>query len=536
MRLFLGLTVPVVACGLLAGTAQAQLRVANWNISFYTGTGRVADIQAAVYGVFNGRSMSPDVLALQEFTTAAALSTFVGVLNSAPGSPGDWAAAPFITGPDTQSVLVYRTSKVDLIRALTIAVGSSASTDQPRSTYRYDLRAKGYTSANATFAIYNVHMKAGDTSADNARRLVESTNIRDNASGMDTNGAGTGLPAGYHFILAGDLNMQSAGQSSYQELISGAGGNLGRFYDPICRPGIYYTPGGGTDAGSWNNNPAFAAIHTQDPATTAGMDDRYDQILLGGTLVDSVGMDYVGNPTVRWNLNTWNDPNHSYRCWGNDGTSYNTPLTTTGNAQVGPAIAQALINCATTSGGHLPVYLDLRVPAKVAAPLTVDFGTVAQGSTATAGLTIGNGGDTALFGAAGVAALSYTLAASAGFTAPPGTFTDAAGGAVNTHTITMSTAAPGTFSGTITVTATGADAPTRTIQVTGRVLPPCGTSDFNGDGDFGTDADIEAFFACLGGTCCPTCFEGGSDFNGDGDFGTDADIESFFRVLGGSPC
>jgi hypothetical protein len=66
--------------------------------------------------------------------------------------------------------------------------------------------------------------------------------------------------------------------------------------------------------------------------------------------------------------------------------------------------------------------------------------------------------------------------------------------------------------------------------------PACGTSDFNGDGDFGTDADIEAFFACLGGSCCATCFPGGADFNGDGDFGTDADIEAFFRVLGGGNC
>jgi len=64
----------------------------------------------------------------------------------------------------------------------------------------------------------------------------------------------------------------------------------------------------------------------------------------------------------------------------------------------------------------------------------------------------------------------------------------------------------------------------------------CGGQDFNGDGDFGTDQDIEAFFACLGGNCCTTCFCQGSDFNGDGDFGTDADIEAFFRVLGGGNC
>jgi hypothetical protein len=60
------------------------------------------------------------------------------------------------------------------------------------------------------------------------------------------------------------------------------------------------------------------------------------------------------------------------------------------------------------------------------------------------------------------------------------------------------------------------------------------TSDFNQDGDFGTDQDIEAFFACLAGHCCVTCAS--SDFNNDGDFGTDQDIESFFRVLAGGAC
>ena len=62
------------------------------------------------------------------------------------------------------------------------------------------------------------------------------------------------------------------------------------------------------------------------------------------------------------------------------------------------------------------------------------------------------------------------------------------------------------------------------------------TADFNCDGDFGTDQDIEAFFACLAGTCPPAPCTSSADFNGDGDFGTDQDIEAFFRVLAGSPC
>jgi cytochrome c peroxidase len=62
----------------------------------------------------------------------------------------------------------------------------------------------------------------------------------------------------------------------------------------------------------------------------------------------------------------------------------------------------------------------------------------------------------------------------------------------------------------------------------------CGSADFNGDGDAGTDADVESFFACLAGNCCEHC--GSVDFNSDGDVGTDGDIESFFRVLAGGPC
>ncbi len=64
----------------------------------------------------------------------------------------------------------------------------------------------------------------------------------------------------------------------------------------------------------------------------------------------------------------------------------------------------------------------------------------------------------------------------------------------------------------------------------------CGTSDFNCDGDVGTDADIEAFFACLSGSCPPPPCANSADFNGDGDVGTDQDIEAFFRVLSGLPC
>jgi hypothetical protein len=66
--------------------------------------------------------------------------------------------------------------------------------------------------------------------------------------------------------------------------------------------------------------------------------------------------------------------------------------------------------------------------------------------------------------------------------------------------------------------------------------PACGSADFNCDGDIGTDADIESFFACLAGTCPTAPCTSTADFNADGDIGTDSDIESFFRVLAGGSC
>jgi len=71
------------------------------------------------------------------------------------------------------------------------------------------------------------------------------------------------------------------------------------------------------------------------------------------------------------------------------------------------------------------------------------------------------------------------------------------------------------------------------MQTTGSA---CGSVDFDGDGDEGTDSDIEAFFAAIGGGECATGTCGSIDFDGDGDEGTDSDIEAFFRVIGGGSC
>ena len=72
--------------------AVAQLRVVTWNVTNYS-SGRVADFQTAIYGTHQGRSLAPDVLIGQEFLSQTGVNNFLGILNTATGSPGDWAAA-----------------------------------------------------------------------------------------------------------------------------------------------------------------------------------------------------------------------------------------------------------------------------------------------------------------------------------------------------------------------------------------------------------------------------------------------------------
>lgn len=462
-----GAAIAVAAFLSAVGVAEAQLRIVSWNISNYSG-GRIADIQTTVYGVApNGLQMRPDVICAQEFISNSALSAFLSALNTAPGSPGDWAAAPFpipqapqSSLPDTQSVMFYRTSRVTFLGTRTIALGSTDTTNQPRNTYRHDIRPVGYSNATTAIAMYNVHLKAGSAASDEARRLIESQRIRNNAEGLDTNGAGSGLPAGYNFMVLGDFNVQNSNDDSYVELIGSQANNAGRLFDPIASPG------------TWTSNAAFRFIHTQDPSTSAGMDDRYDFVLVSGGLINGSGLEYVGNPAIPYSTSTWNDPNHSYRAWGNDGSSCcNSPLNTSGNSMVGDIIAQAIKNCATTSGGHIPVFVDVRVPGKVSAStLNLNFGTVPVGALATQNLTVTNAGNTALWTVNGVASLVYTLAASSGFTAPGNTFTETSAPGGFSHILSMNTSTPGVKTGTITINSNDPDQPALVVTVSGEVV------------------------------------------------------------------
>ena len=486
-------SVAAFCAGVIAPSAMAQLRVANWNISNYSG-GRTADLQTSMYTSFNGEAMAPDVIICQEFLSQAAADSFLTILNTAPGGPGDWMAAPFQNGNDTDNAMFYRTSRVDFLGMTVIQVGALPPAP-PRDVNRYDVRLKDYAAPEAVVAIYSAHMKAGSSADDQARRLIEAQNIRNNAET---------LPVGWNFMLGGDFNIQSSSQAAYQELIGSQSNNDGRFWDPIFTPG------------SWNNSGTYRFVHTQDPIGAGGVDDRHDQLLTSFSLVDGVGLDYIGDAAIPYSTVTWDDPNHSYRCWGNDGTSFNTTLTVAGNAMVGPTIAQALINVAN-GAGHLPVFLDLRVPGKVGAPVLVDVGNVNQNDVVDAMVPVSNAGDIALWSVDGIADLNYTLVGSVGITIAGGPFVAAAGAGSTIHLAGIDTSALGPINKSVAVLSDDIDEPVFIVQIVGAVVAQVcpGDADGNSAVDLG---DVNTVLFNFGSVVTPGT-NGDVDGNGTVDLG-----------------
>lgn len=500
-----------IASVLLAAVAGGELRVVTYNISNYSG-GRTRDLQNVIFRRFEGRSMTPDVIVCQEFLSQAAVNSFRNMLNDPNllrdpnydvGRANDWLAAPFIDGPDTDGALFYRGSKLVLDpNGVKIVSQGGPPPDPPRNTLRYTFTLKGYdpNAAGAKLVIYNAHFKAqdngnndySDPNSDEARRVVEARRIREDARS---------LPIETPFLLAADLNTRRAAAVEYQVLVGSESDNRGRFFDPI------------NSAGTWYENAAYALLHTQDPADSSGMDDRFDQILVREALIDGDGFDYVGDASIPYSTETWNDAHHTYRAWGNDGTSFNRRLTVQGNEMVGEIIAQAIINVAA-GGGHIPVFLDLRVPPKIDSPTVVDFGRVQRGEPAEQPLTVINSGDVSLWGAAGIADLRYALSASEGFDAPSGEFFEPAGGGGNTHTITMDTSTEGQKHGTLTIACNAPEQPQRLVTLVGEVIAERVEGDVNGDGRV-DQIDLAIVLASYGRCEGQQGYDGRADLDGD---------------------
>jgi endonuclease/exonuclease/phosphatase family metal-dependent hydrolase len=410
--------------GLLTPLPAEAIKVLNYNILNYpaaSGELREDEFRTIMTAIH------PDILVVQEVTgtTNAGMNQFLNnVLNVA--FPGEYAAGTWFNGPDTDNALFYRTSAVTFVSADTLQT-------ELRAIAEYVVRPAGYSSTAANLRVFSMHLKASSTSEDQAQRLREVTILRNYANT---------LPAGTHFIYAGDFNIQSSTEDSYEKMLADEADDDGRAFDPINTPG------------SWNNNASFAAVHTQSPKSasnpyggaTGGMDDRFDFQLVSAALLDGEGLSYVPG---------------TYKCYGNDGLHFNLAINAPPTIPEGAAMANALHE----ASDHMPVIMEVQVPAKVNVVASLNIGTAIVGGVASANLAVSNSA------VAPADELSYSFAAApVGFTAPGGSFAANVGAGANNHSIGMTTGSAGMKNGNLTLNSDDVDTPAKVIALSGTVL------------------------------------------------------------------
>ncbi|MCC6348827.1 MAG: T9SS type A sorting domain-containing protein [Candidatus Eisenbacteria bacterium] len=416
----LTLLLAVALC--LAPAPARALKVATWNLLDYQPT-TIASRQDSYRIVMDG--LDPDVLIVQEMNgSSASRDSFLNnVLNVV--RPGQWTGAWLQLGTEGGAIF-WKPAKVNVQNITSVATGG------PRPVLVGLVKPVGYLKNPGWFRIYSVHLKAGTatpSTSDSTTRRQECTSLRTTLNNQVTTVVGT------NFMIGGDTNFYGSWEGGYQRLIEPQLDDDGRGYDVLDMPGTW-------------NNAAYIPYHTQSPrASLGGMDDRFDLFLYSRSAYDGAGLDVLPS---------------TYLAYGNDGQHYNQDIDGGGfNNAVGLTIATAL----RVASDHVPAVFELQLPARVAAASQLAFGDVLVGASGvTLPLAVSNPGTVP------AEALTYSLAAPAGFTAPAGPFSVAAGAPADVQVVGLDAATTGVRAGTLVMSTNAPDSLTRNVLLSGRVL------------------------------------------------------------------
>ena len=437
--------VAILAAILPVGAADAQVRVVNYNVAKLAGSGtalRAVLVESAADDS-RGFAVAPSVLAFQE-VRAADLAALDGHVAAAfPGVP--FVRATFTTsgtedGAGGAQCLYYRSDALAEVTGAHADIATGAS----RNSDRWLLQLNGYTPSNATrFYVYSSHLKASNTSADEAERNQGAIALRNNANA---------LGAGVHIVYCGDFNLYTNAEAAYGTMTAAG---FGQAFDPL---------------GTANWTGAAGAIkHTQSPRDIAGpligggIDDRFDFQFITSEFNDADGLSIVPN---------------TYRALGNDGLHYNLAINAGGNSYFPGQAARSLTlaNNLFSASDHIPVIADYQVPPVMQATAPSTFGPVIRGATGvTVAVAVSN--VASVVHPLGVDALVATVTGS-GVLGGSQSITAALAPASTTVSLAVNTSVAGTFSGTATASSTVEGTQNATIvrTVNGTVLAPSNPS------------------------------------------------------------
>lgn len=312
--------------------AQETFKVMFYNLLNYPNEDAIPNREQYLETVL--ADYQPDLFMVCEVNTETGANTVLDITRSSISSNYQMATYVNNTSDDSgsdqnilQNMLYYDSSKFILESQTEVA------TDL-RDFNVYVLRLNTTDQATNPIRFHAVvcHLKAA-TGADNVLRRFQM--VQELQTYLET------LPADTNVLLGGDLNIYTATESAFQELLDIT--NNITFADPVNR------------IGSWSNNSSFVDVFTQSTRTQSGLggaaggfDDRFDFILTSENMLSTADITYVDN---------------SYQVYGNNGQSscYNSAINSSDCA--GSTFSFAIRDALHNFSDHLPVTLSLEANA-----------------------------------------------------------------------------------------------------------------------------------------------------------------------------
>ena len=315
--------------------SQTKLKLMQYNLLYYgrnyagcSATNNDVDDKAAYLKTII-KYVQPDIFTVNELDVSELDANHI--LNNALNTDGvSYYQKAQVTGSFIGNMIYYNSDKL-VLKSQTYINTSPRITD----VYQLYFRSDELSQSHDTAFIYCLvaHLKAGSSNNDKEDRGIAAKKIMDYLSAIDAND---------NYLIMGDFNLYKNTETAFQNLTNYSNSAY-NFYDPINK------------IGDWHNNSAYKYYHSQSThtssgcASSGGMDDRFDFILISNPLRDgSKKIQYV---------------NSSYKVVGQDGSFFNQSLLDSNNDDLPTAIVTALYNMSD----HLPIYMELSVNQQLTA-------------------------------------------------------------------------------------------------------------------------------------------------------------------------
>lgn len=327
----------------LYGFSQETLKVMFYNLLNYPDENTIPNREQYLDIILS--DYQPDLFLVCELNNSSGASTVLNIAQNAISQDIEMTTYVSNTSDDTgsnqnslQNLLYYNSSKFILEEEIIVPTDL-----RDFNIYKLKLNSIDQDTNPVELYVIVCHLKASSGPENEIRRL---NMVLELETYLNT------LPANANVLLGGDLNIYTASEPAFQQLINMT--NNITLTDPANR------------LGDWSNNSIFVDVFTQSTrtqsglgGTAGGLDDRFDFILTSENMTGTANINCVPD---------------SYQTYGNNGflDCFNSAINSSNCGDTTSEFSFEIRDALHNFSDHLPVTVILETDANLLSINTID--------------------------------------------------------------------------------------------------------------------------------------------------------------------